>query len=172
MKRALAILLVVVVGTQVAHALASITFTVDATVSFPSANPNTTPVISGSGPVTATIFIVNPQREDITLTVQASGPSLVSGSDTIAIGNVGWNVGSATWVHSIPPKTMAFWNAGNGPRALSTSPITVITGNDGRAQTTTDTVTGTVTNLFTFQNSWLYSTGTYTQAILWTLTAI
>lgn len=172
MKRAVAVLLLAIVETHVAGALASITLTVSANVSFPSANPNTTPVINGTGPVTATIFIVNPQREDITLTVQANGPTLVSGTDTIAIGNVGWNVGSATWVHSIPPKNTAFWNPGSGPRALSTSPVTVITGNDGRAMTNADTVTGTVTNLFTFQNSWLYSTGTYTQTILWTLTAI
>ncbi|HEY6929280.1 MAG TPA: hypothetical protein VJA66_06355 [Thermoanaerobaculia bacterium] len=167
-----AVLLFVAAGTHAARALASITLSVSANVSFPSANPNTTPVINGTGPVTATIFIVNPQREDITLTVQANGPTLVSGTDSIAIGNVGWNVGSAIWVHSIPPKNMAFWNPGNGPRALSTSPVTVITGNDGRAMTNADTVTGTVTNLFTFQNSWLYSTGTYTQTILWTLTAI
>jgi hypothetical protein len=172
MKRAAAVLLLALVGTHVARALASITLTISANVSFPSANPNTTPVINGTGPVTATIFIANPQREDITLTVQANGPTLVSGADTIAIGNVTWDVGSATWVHSIPPRNAAFWNADNGPRALSTSPITVITGNDGRARTNSDTVTGTVTHNFTFQNSWFYSTGNYTQTILWTLTAI
>jgi len=158
---------------SMALALNSMTLSVTATLTFPSANPSTTPVVSGSAPVTATIFIVNPQREAITLTVQANGPNLTSGAgDTIAVGNVTWNCTSATWVHSIPPRNQATWNAELGPKALTTTAATVITGNDGRATTTTDTVTGTVVHSFTFQNSWLYSTGSYTQTITWTVTAI
>jgi len=153
-------------------ALSSLTFTITATLTFPSANPNTTPIINGTAPVTATIFIVNPNRESVTLMVQANGPDLVSGTDTIPVGNVIWNVTSATWVHSHPPRNAAFWNAEQGPQPLTTSPVTVITGNDGRANTNSDTVTGTVIHAFTLQNSWVYSTGTYTQTLLWTVTAI
>jgi hypothetical protein len=156
-----------------AVALNSMTLSVTGALAFPSANPNTTPVVTGSAPVTATIFIVNPNRESITLTVQADGADLVSAAgNTIPVGNVTWDAVSATWVHSLPPRNTATWGADNGPRTVTTSPVTVITGNDGRANTTTDTVTGTVTHNFTFQNSWLYSTGSYTQTLTWTLTAL
>src|SRR5207249_11296871 len=131
-------------------------------LTFPSANPNTTPVVAGSAPVTATILITNPNKENVTLTVQANGANLVSGAgDTIAVGNVTWNASSATWVHSRPPSTQATWNAEQGPQTVTTSPVTVITGQDGKANSATDTVTGTVTHDFTFQNSWSYSTGSY-----------
>jgi hypothetical protein len=156
-----------------AAALNSLTFSVTATLTFPSANPTTTPIVSGASPVTATILIVNPTQESITLTVQADGASLISGAgDTIGVGNVTWDATSATWVHSRPPQNQATWNPEQGPKALTTGAVTVITGNDGRAKTTTDTVTGTVVHNFTFQNSWLYSTGAYTQTITWTVTAI
>ena len=156
-----------------AAALNSITLSVTGALAFPSANPNTTPVIPGTASVTATIFIVNPNRESITLTVQANGANLVSAAgSTIPIGNVTWDAVSAAWVHSIPPRNAATWGADNGPQAVTTSAVTVISGNDGRAMSNSDTVTGTVTHNFTFQNSWSYSTGSYTQTLTWTLTAL
>jgi hypothetical protein len=156
-----------------AAALNSITLSVTGALAFPSANPNTTPVVAGTAAVTATIFIVNPNRESITLAVQANGATLASGAgDTIPVGNVTWDAVSATWVHSQPPQNNATWGADNGPQAVTTAAATVITGNDGRAKSATDTVTGTVTNNFTFQNSWSYSTGSYTQTLTWTLTAL
>jgi hypothetical protein len=165
--------IVVLAAAAPAAALNSITLTVTAALAFASANPNTTPVISGTAPVTATILIVNPNRETITLSVQADGANLISAvGDTIAVGNVTWDAVSAAWVHSQPPQNQGTWAADNGPRALTTSAVTVITGNDGRAKTITDTVTGTVTHNFTFQNSWLYSTGSYSQTLTWTLTAL
>ena len=171
MKKSLAALCLFAAAIPAA-ALNSMTLSVTGALLFPSANPNTTPVVAGAAPVTATIFIVNPQRESITLTVQADGANLVSGGDTIPVGNITWDAVSATWVHSIPPRNAATWGADAGPRALTTGAVTVITGNDGRANTTTDTVTGTVTHNFTFQNSWLYTTGSYTQTLTWTVTAI
>ena len=172
MKKVL-LTIAVLAAAAPAAALNSITLTVTAALAFPSANPNTTPVIPGAAAVTATIFIVNPNRESITLAVQANGSNLVSGGgNTIPVGNVTWDAVSATWVHSIPPRNAATWGADTGPKVLTTSPVTVITGNDGRANTTTDTVTGTVTHNFTFQNSWLYSTGSYSQTLTWTLTAL
>lgn len=156
-----------------ASALSSITFSVTSSLTFPSANPNTIPVVSGAAPVTATIFIVNPQRETVTLTVQANGANLTSAAgSTIPVGNVTWDGVAASWVHSLPPKNTATWGTDNGPRAITTSAVTVISGNDGRAATNSDTVTGTVTHNFTFANSWLYSTGSYTQTLTWTLTAL
>ena len=149
------------------------TFSVTSTLTFPSANPNTTPVVSGSVPVTATILITNPSNDNVTLTVRANGADLISGAgDTIAVGKVTWDVSSAIWVHSRPPTNPGTWNAGQGPKALTTSDVTVITGSDGKAKSAVDTVTGTVTHNFTFQNSWLYSTGSYTQTLTWTVTAI
>ena len=172
MKKA-ALVLLLLAAASGASGLNSMTFSVTATLTFPSANPSTTPIVAGSAPVTATIFIVNPQRENITLTVRANGANLISGAgDTIAVGNVTWDATSATWVHSIPPRNAAFWNADQGPQALTTGNVTVLTGNDGRANTNRDTVTGTVVHNFTFQNSWLYSTGAYTQTLTWTVTAI
>jgi hypothetical protein len=156
-----------------AAALNSITLSVTGALAFPSANPNTTPVVPGSAPVTATILIVNPQRETITLTVQGNGTNLISAAgNTIPVGNVTWDAVSADWVHSRTPRNAATWGADSGPRAVTTSAVTVITGNDGRAMTNSDTVTGTVTHNFTFLNSWLYSTGSYTQTLTWTLTAL
>jgi hypothetical protein len=156
-----------------ASALSSITFSVTSALSFPSANPNTTPVVSGAAPVTATIFIVNPQRETITLTVQANGANLTTAAGSaIPVGNVTWDGVAASWVHSLPPKKAATWNADNGPRAITTSAVTVISGDDGKAATNSDTVTGTITHNFTFANSWLYSTGSYSQTLTWTITAI
>ncbi|HEY6147240.1 MAG TPA: hypothetical protein VIZ69_06060, partial [Thermoanaerobaculia bacterium] len=153
MKNLLAALCLLAAAVPAA-ALNSMTLSVTGALVFPSANPNTTPVIAGSAPVTATIFIVNPNRESITLTVQADGSDLISAAgNTIPVGNVAWDAVSATWVHSIPPRNTATWGADNGPKTLTTSAVTVITGNDGRANTTTDTVTGTVTHNFTFQNS-------------------
>jgi hypothetical protein len=144
-------------------------FSVTSTLTFPSANPNTTPIVAGSGSVTATILITNPAQKSVTLTIQAGGANLVSAAgDTIAVGNITWDAPSATWVHSRPPQIQAFWNAEQGPKALTASVATVITGNDGQAKSTTDTVTGTVTSNFTLQNSWLYSTGDYTQTVTWT----
>jgi hypothetical protein len=172
MKKTLAFACALAAAASPAWGLNSMTFTITATLTFPSANPNTTPIINGTAPVTATIFIVNPRRESITLMVQANGPNLVSGTDTIPVGNVVWNVTSATWVHSRPPTNAAYWNPEQGPQPLTTSPVTIITGNDGRAPSGVDTVTGTVIHAFTLQNSWLYSTGSYTQTLLWTVTAI
>jgi len=165
--------LVLLGATSTGLAFTLTSFTVTSTLTFPSANPNTTPVVTGSAPVTATIVITNPKREAVTLTVQANGANLVSGAgDTIAVGNVTWNASSATWVHSRPPQVQATWNAELGPQALTTAPVTVITGDDGQAKSVTDTVTGTVTHDFTFQNSWLYSTGSYVQTITWTISVI
>lgn len=165
---------IILLGCSIsATALSSMTLTMTSTLTFPSANPDTTPVVPGAASVTATIFIVNPFKESITLTVQANGPNLVSGSgDTIPVGNMTWNATSATWVHSRPPQLQATWNAEQGPKAVTTSAVTVITGNDGQAKSNTDTVTGTVVHAFTFQNSWSYSTGSYVQTLTWTVTAI
>ena len=164
---------VLLATSSVAFALSSMTLTMTSTLTFPSANPDTTPIVTGSASVTATIFIVNPNLEAITLTVQANSANLVSGGgDTIPVGKMTWDAPSATWVHSRPPQNQATWNAEQGPKAVTTSATTVLTGNDGKAKSNSDTVTGTVVHDFTFQNSWSYSTGAYTQTLTWTVTAI
>jgi hypothetical protein len=173
MKRSILALLLFA-ATTVAQAAASYTFTVTATLNFPSANPNTTSSISGTAPVVAQIVIVDPQRENFRIMVQANGANLTSGTDTIAVGNITWTATAAftTACPSAPPpcnvQNAASITATAGTQTLTTSVVNSATGNDGRQNTTTDTYTGTVTHNFFLANSWFYTTGSYTQSLLFT----
>ena len=174
MKRSILALLLFA-ATTVAQAAASYTFTVTATLNFPSANPNTTPSISGTAPVVAQIVIVDPNRENFRIMVQANGANLTSGTDTIAVGNITWTATAAfTTACPVPPpppcnvQNAASITATAGTQTLTTSAVNSATGFDGRQTSATDTYTGTVTHNFFLANSWLYTTGSYTQSLLFT----
>jgi hypothetical protein len=117
------------------------------TISFPSSDPDTVPVIPAA-PVRVTYLVVGPAGRPWTITVRAGG-ALVSGASTIPISNVSWLATPS------PP----FRNG-----TLSTVAQTLATGTG-----TAFLQRGDVT--FRFANSWNYSVGNYTQTITFTLTS-
>ena len=117
------------------------------TISFPSSDPDTVPIVSAA-PVNVRYLVIGPAGRPWTITVRAGGP-LVSGASTIPISNVSW----------IATPSPPFRNG-----TLSTVAQTLATG--------TGTVLlqqGDVT--FRFANSWNYTVGNYTQTITFTLTS-
>jgi hypothetical protein len=171
MKRPILVLLLFA-AAAFAQAAASYTFTVTANLAFPSANPNTTPSISGSAPVVAQVVIVNPNRENFRIQVQANGANLTSGTDTIPVGNITWTA-TASFTTACPNPPCTVQNAPSitataGTQTLTTAAVDSAAGFDGRQTTATDTYTGTVTHNFFLANSWLYTTGSYTQTLTFT----
>ena len=117
-------------------------------LSFPSADPDTVPVIAAT-PVQVTYRVrQNDQGAPWSLTVLAGG-DLTSGSARIDISNV-------TWVATPAPPFQ------NG--TLSKTVAQRISSGTGNLN---PTATGSIT--FRLANSWTYSTGTYTQTVLFTL---
>ena len=176
--RRLALLTAVLLGgvltARSGEAANSFTFTVTPTLSFPSANPTTQPSIQGSAPVVATITIVNPNHENFTISVMALGATLASaGGDTIPVGNIPWTA-TASFVASggNAQGQAASITATSGTQTLSTTAVNSATGHDGRRTSNTDTYIGTVNHTFFLANSWLYSTGSYTQTIRFTFTTV
>ena len=169
-----ALVLAGVLADRSAEAANSFTFTVTPTLAFPGANPTTQPTIPGSAPVVATITIRNPNHENFTISVMALGATLASaGGDTIPVGNVTWTA-TASFVVSggNAQGQAASITATSGTQTLSTTAVNSATGHDGRRTSNTDTYIGTVTHLFFLANSWLYSTGSYTQTIRFTFTTV
>lgn len=117
------------------------------TISFPSSDPDTVPVISAA-PVRVTYLVLGPAARPWTITVRAGG-ALVSGASTIPISTVSW----------IATPSPPFRNG-----TLSTVAQTIATGS-GTALLQRGDVT------FRFANSWNYNVGTYTQTITFTLTS-
>jgi len=119
-------------------------------ITFPSSDPDTVPVIS-SAPVQVTYRVrQNDPGGPWALTVLAGG-DLVSGSSIVAISNVSWVATPA------PP----FQNG-----TLSKTVAQRVASGSGNLN---PAATGSIT--FQLANSWTYSTGTYTQTVLFTLSA-
>jgi hypothetical protein len=117
-------------------------------ITFPASDPDALPVIA-SGPVTVS-YRVRGNRGPWRLTVLASG-DLISGGATVDISNISWVATPA------PPF--------QGGTLSKTVAQTVAAGVDN----VTPTATGSIT--FHLVNSWTYSTGIYTQTIVFTLSA-
>jgi hypothetical protein len=117
-------------------------------INFPAGDPDSTPVLF-SPPVQVT-YRVRGNRGPWTLSVLANG-DLISGGATIDISNV-------TWVGTPAPP---FQNGTLSKTVAQT--LASGTGNVPVAQT------GSVT--FRLANLWTYSAGTYTQTIVFTLSA-
>jgi len=118
-----------------------------ATLTFPDADPDTTPSISATeGALTITAKGKTSAAGNITLVVKSDGP-LTSGTDTIAISNLTWTAGGAGYV------------AGT----MNTSDQSV------GSWTGSGTYAGTQT--YALANSWTYVTGSYTATLTYTLTA-
>jgi hypothetical protein len=119
-------------------------------ITFPSSDPDAVPVVDAS-PVTVSYRIRQNNAAPWSLTVLAGG-DLTSGPSRIDISNV-------TWVATPAPPFQ------NGTLSKTVAQrIASGTGNVPNPNTT-----GLIT--FRLANSWTYSTGTYTQTVLFTLSA-
>jgi hypothetical protein len=116
-------------------------------VTFPTADPDTAPVLSAS-PVTVQYRVRGNGNRPWLLTVQALG-DLVSGPSRIPASSVSWTATPA------PP-----FRAGS---MSSTQAQTLAAGNGNVNPTTAGLVT------FQLANSWTYDAGTYLQTITFTL---
>lgn len=116
-------------------------------INFAGADPDLVPSIDATeNPVTVAVKAQTGGSSSVTLTVQANG-DLQSGTDTIAISNVGWTATGAGFIGgtmSTTPQPAGSWT-GSGQR------------------------NGTFS--YTLVNSWNYATGNYTQSVVYTLTA-
>ena len=117
-----------------------------ATITFPSSDPDTVPVIAAAS--IRVSYIAQGSPNPWTITVRAGG-NLISGASTIPISNVSWTATPS------PP----FRNG-----TLSTVAQTLATGagliNIDRGDVT-----------FRFVNSWNYTVGNYTQTVTFTLSS-
>jgi hypothetical protein len=110
--------------------------------SYPSADPDTTPVVTAT-PLSVSIRAAG--KRPWTLTLQAT--DLIFGSETIPAGNVTWT--------ATPPL--------NATGTLSTMGQVLAQG-DGN-QNSTSSIT------FSLRNLWTYKPGTYTQSITFTISS-
>lgn len=120
-----------------------------AVVSFPSSDPDTTPLMIAA-PVQVSYRVRQNNFNPWTLTVLAGG-DLNSGSSTVDISNV-------TWVATPAPPFQ------NG--TLSKTVAQTLASGTGNVN---PTQTGSIT--FRVANSWTYSAGIYTQTVTFTLSA-
>ena len=117
------------------------------TISFPSSDPDTVPIVS-SVPAQITYRVRQTTNEAWTLTVLAMG-DLISGLSTVDISNVSWIATPA------PP----FQNG-----TLSKTVAQRLASGVGNIN---PTATGQIT--FRLANSWTYTAGLYTQTLVFTL---
>jgi len=118
-----------------------------AAINFADADPDSVPSIAATeNPVSVTVKAQTGGGSSITLTVQANG-DLDSGTDTIDISNVTWTATGAGFVAGTMDTTAQAAGSWTGP---------------GRHDGT-----------FSYQlaNSWDYAAGSYSQTVVYTLTA-
>jgi len=120
-----------------------------AVITFPSSDPDTVPVIPAA-PVQVTYRVRQNNNAPWSLTVLAAG-DLISGPSRVDISNVTWVATPA------PPFQKGTLSKTVAQRVAS-----------GTGNVNPDTL-GSIT--FRLANSWTYTTGTYTQTILFTLSA-
>jgi len=118
-------------------------------ITFPSSDPDAVPVVSAP-PVQITYRVRQNNDAPWSLTVLAAG-DLVSGPSRVNISNV-------TWVATPAPPFQSGTLSNTVAQRVAS----------GTGNVNPDTI-GSIT--FRLANSWTYSTGTYTQTILFTLSA-
>ena len=119
-------------------------------ITFPSSDPDAQPVVDAA-PVTVTYRIRQNVASPWSLTVLAGG-DLISGPSKVDISNVSWVATPA------PPFQNGTLSKTIAQRVAS-----------GTGNVPNPNTTGLIT--FRLANSWTYSTGTYTQTVLFTLSA-
>lgn len=120
--------------------------TIDPTVTFADANPDTTPTLTAPG-LNVQVRARTAPTSNVTLTVLASGDLSAGAGVNIAIGSLTWSSASPGFL------------AGAGNSAVAQN-VGAWTGPGAR--------TGTL--MFSLPNSWAYATGTYTTTLNYTLT--
>jgi hypothetical protein len=120
-----------------------------AVITFPSSDPDAVPLVDAP-PVQVTYRVRQNNKATWSLTVLAAG-DLISGPSRVDISNV-------TWVATPAPPFQ------NGTLSKTVAQRVA----SGTGNVNPDTI-GSIT--FRLANSWTYSTGTYTQTILFTLSA-
>jgi hypothetical protein len=118
-------------------------------ITFPSSDPDTVPIVVAA-PIQVSYRVQQNQGSPWTITVLAAG-HLLSGPSVVDISNV-------TWIATPAPPFQ------NG--TLSTTVAQGVASGTGNVNPAS---TGSIT--FRLANSWSYSTGTYTQTVLFTLSA-
>ena len=118
-------------------------------VTFPSSDPDTAPVVAAA-PVEISYRVQQNNRGTWLLTVRASG-DLIAGGATVDISNV-------TWVAAPAPPFQ------NG--TLSDTVEQTVASGSGNVN---PAATGSIT--FRLANAWTYTAGTYTQTVVFTLSA-
>jgi hypothetical protein len=118
-------------------------------ITFPSSDPDAVPIVVAA-PVQVSYRVQQNQGSPWTITVLAGG-HLLSGPSVVDISNV-------TWIATPAPPFQ------NG--TLSTTVAQGVASGTGNVNPAS---TGSIT--FRLANSWSYSTGTYTQTVLFTLSA-
>lgn len=119
------------------------------TINFPSGDPDMTPIVN-SAPIVVAVRVRQNQGGPWQLTVLANG-DLISGSEVIDITNITWTATPA------PP----FQNG-----TLSKTVAQRVASGTGNQN---PTLNGSVT--FRLANSWTYTAATYTQTLVFTLSA-
>jgi hypothetical protein len=119
-------------------------------ITFPSSDPDAQPVVDAP-PVTVTYRVRQNVASPWSLTVLAGG-DLISGPSKVDISNVSWVATPA------PPFQNGTLSKTVAQRVAS-----------GTGNVPTPNTTGLIT--FRLANAWTYSTGTYTQTVLFTLSA-
>jgi hypothetical protein len=117
-----------------------------ATVSFPDADPDTTPIISAAA-LTVAAKVKTVAGGAVSLTVLASDDLKNAAGDVILASKVGWSVGGDGFVGGTMNKTTA-QNLGSWSGS----------GNNSGTQT------------YTLTNDWAYPVGSYTMTVTYTLT--
>lgn len=118
-----------------------------AAINFADADPDSVPAIAATeNPVSVTVKAQTGGGSSVTLTVQANG-DLESGTDTIDISNVTWTATGAGFVGGTMGTTAQAAGSWTGP--------------------------GRYDGTFSYQlaNSWDYAAGSYSQTVVYTLTA-
>jgi hypothetical protein len=138
--------LVVTIGTPAAAQTLDLSIA-PSVISFPSSDPDTVPLIAASA-VTVTYRVRQNNKATWTLTVIAGG-DLISGLSTVDITNV-------TWVATPAPPFR------NGTMSKTVAQ-TLASGSGNVNPQAAASVT------FRLANAWTYSTGTYTQTVVFTL---
>ena len=133
--------------TATISAIAKLTLS-RATLSFPDADPDSTPAIAASGgPITVTAKARTTIGSTVTLSVQASG-DLLSGLDSIPISRISWTATGTGFVNGTLSAA--------GAQAVGTW---VSSGSWSGTQS------------YVMANSWSYVAGTYSATLTYTLTA-
>ena len=118
-------------------------------ISFPSSDPDAVPIVAAA-PVSVSYRVRQNAGSTWSLTVLAGG-DLISGPSRVDISNV-------TWIATPAPPFQ------NGTLSRTVAQR-IASGNGNVANPSTGSVT------FRLANAWTYSTGTYTQTVLFTLSS-